>query len=73
VTIHVAVLSAQLVAFEITFKTMSWVGGLRIVGILGSSTVGAVDRCLLALVDSSLTHSAVQLKNIATSNGFLSN
>ena len=59
-------LSAQVVAFEITFKTMSWGGGLRIVGILCSSTVGAVERCLLILLDISLTHSAVQRKNTAT-------
>lgn len=70
-TIHVAVLSAQLVAFEITSKTMSWGGGLRIVGILCCSTVGAVERCLLMLVDSPLTHSAVQFKDTATGHSSL--
>jgi hypothetical protein len=65
-TALVAVLSAQLVALEITFKTMSWGGGLRIVGILCSSSVGPVERCPLILLDSSVTHGAMQHKNAAT-------
>jgi RES domain-containing protein len=63
----VAVLSAQLVAFQITYKTMSWGGELQIVGILCPSTVGAVERCVLILSDSSLTHGAVRHKSTATS------
>jgi hypothetical protein len=63
----VVVLSAQLVAFGITLKTMRRGGGFQIVEILCSSTVGARGRCPLDLLDNSSTQGVVRHKSIATS------
>lgn len=62
-----ATLSAQLVAPGITFKTMSGGGGLQIVGILCSPTVGARGKCPLDVLDNSSTQGIVDHKSTATS------
>jgi hypothetical protein len=59
-------LSAQLVAPAITFKTMSRGGGLQIVGILCSWTVGARGKCPLDASHNSSAQGIVRHKITAT-------